>query len=295
MDFRLVRYFVAVVDEGSLSAASRSLLVAQPSLSRQLQRFEFELGLSLFDRTGRRLHLTAAGRTFLPIARDLIHRSERAVAAAQAMSVGRTTRLTVAAAPATITDIVAPFIVREGEFGLVANVFEASPERVYKALRDGTADFAVGTKVPPSDLDSRVVGHAYLWAQCPPSHPLASQAQVSLHELITWPLVVMTPDQGVRRMFDDAVTRSGLSYEPAFETQSTYIAQALAAAGRGVCILSDDARFDLLAMPIALPEGALKITLYGAWDPLHFASGSIMATLDRLTEFITELYGSASL
>ena len=291
MELRLVRYFVAVVDAESLSAASRVLLVAQPSLSRQLQRFENDLGLVLFDRAGRRLQLTAGGRAFLPIARDLLKRAELAAASAHAMSAGVTARLTVAAAPATVTDIIAPFIVQCGPDGPIANVRQVSPEKVYSALRDGTADLAIGTRVPPDDLASRVIGHAFLWAQCAKSHPLATSSQVSLAELVTWPLIVMTPDQGVRWMFDDAVARSGLSYQPSFETESTYVAQALAAAGRGVCILSDDSRFELRAMPITLPTGELKITLYGAWDPLHFAEPLIVESFDGFERFVHELYG----
>jgi LysR family transcriptional regulator, benzoate and cis,cis-muconate-responsive activator of ben and cat genes len=290
MDLRVVRYFLAVVDAGSLSAASRSLLVAQPSLSRQLQRFEAGLGLGLFDRSGKRLVLTAAGRSFLPIARDLARRADLASAAAQAMSDGAVAHLTVAAAPATVTDIIAPYIVRGGVHGLVSNVHETSPDRVYQALADGSADVAVGTRVPPKGLRSRVVGHAYLWAQCHDSDPLAARDQVTLAELVERSLIVMTPDQGVRRMFDDAVSHAGLTYEPLFETASTYVAQALAAAGRGVCILSDDARFGLSAMPIVGEAGELTITLHGVWDPLHFAATAIEESLDSLTGFIGELY-----
>lgn len=291
MDLSHVRYFVAVVDAESLAAASRVLHVAQPSLSRQLQRFEADLGLALFDRTGRRLRLTALGRAFVPIARDLIHHSERVVASAHAMASGATVRLTVAAAPATVTDIIAPYIAHGGPDGLVADVLQVSPENVYAAVRDGTADFAIGTRVPLVDLAWRVVGQTYPWAQSSPSHPpLTSADWVSVAELLSWPLIVMTQDHAIRRMFDDAVTRAGLAYQPAFETASNYVAQALAAAGRGVCILSDHSRFGLRAIPITSAAGDLKITLYGAWDPRHFAAASIVKSLDGLNKFIDELY-----
>lgn len=291
MDLRLVRYFVSVVDEGSLSGAARAVHVAQPSLSRQLQRFELDLGLVLFDRGGRRLRLSAAGRSFLPIARDLLQRSERATSAALALASGRATQLRVAAASTTVADIIAPFIVQHGTAGAITRVREMSPEMVYATLQDGTADFAVGTRVPPVDFPSRVIGHAYLWAQCAQDHPLAAEERVSLEKLVTWPLIVMTPDQGVRRMFDSAVAAAGLTYNPEFETASTAMAQALAGAGKGVCILSDDSRFGLHSMRIQSPHEELKITLFGAWDSTHFASRLISETLDQLTNFIEELYG----
>jgi len=291
VDLRHVRYFVAVVDAQSLAAASRVLRVAQPSLSRQLQRLEADLGLALFDRTGRRLRLTALGRYFVPIARDLIRHSDLAVASAHAMASGATLRLTGAAAPATVTDILAPYIAQGGPEGLITNVLQVSPENVYEAVRDGRADFAIGTRVPLTNLAWRVVGHTYPWAQYAPSHPpLTSADWVSVDELLSWPLIVMTEEHAIRRMFDDAVTRAGLAYQPAFETTSNYVAQALAAAGRGVCILSDHSRFGLRAIPITSAAGDLNITLYGAWDPRHFAVTSIVESLELLERFIAELY-----
>ncbi|EAR25782.1 transcriptional regulator, LysR family protein [marine actinobacterium PHSC20C1] len=295
MELRILRYFVAVVDHGSITAASRALRVAQPSLSRQLRAFEERLQLALFDRSSRAVTLTAAGRSLLPIARDLIARSERASVSMQQMASGDATRLTLVAAPATVSDLVAPYIVRSGHDGLIVNVIEQSPEKVYDNVATGAADLAIGTRVPPSDLPSKVIGHAYLWAQCAKDSPLASLTSISLAELVKWPLIVMSNDQGVRRMFDDAITRAGLSYQPAFETASTHVAQALAAAGKGVCILSDDSRYGLHSMPIDAEAGQMKITLYGAWDPLHFSQSSIHSTMDGFADFIEELYGAQPL
>lgn len=290
MDLRLLRYFLAVVDAGSVSAAARLVRVAQPSLSRQVRRLELDLGLVLFDRSSKRLRLSKAGQEFEPVARDLVHRAVQAQAAAASMSRGAATRLTIVAAPTTAADIISPYIVHSGAEGRIVNVVEASSERIYGALLKGDADLAIGTHVPPADLESRVIGNAYLWAQFPVGHPLASRASISLAELIRWPLIVMSEGQGVRRMFDSAITRAGLSYTAAFETESAYVAQALAAAGRGICILSDDSRFDLITTPIASADGELIITLFGVWDPVHYAAPVITECLDDLGAFIAHLY-----
>ena len=61
MDDRRLRYFLAVVDEGSVTRAAARLRVAQPSLSQALRAFEEELGAQLFHRVGRGLRLSAAG------------------------------------------------------------------------------------------------------------------------------------------------------------------------------------------------------------------------------------------
>ena len=140
MDLRLLRYFLCIADTGSVTAASRILYVAQPSLSRQLRRLESELGLDLFDRSDRRLRLTAAGRAFLPVARDLVNRAAVARATAQSLAQGADVRLTLAAHPTTIADVVAPFIVAAGADGVVTNVVETTPYGVYQAVEAGDAD-----------------------------------------------------------------------------------------------------------------------------------------------------------
>lgn len=288
MDWRSLRYFLAIVDAGSATAAAQMVHVAQPSLSRQIRRLEKDLGLVLFDRSAKSLTLSAAGRAFLPVARDLVNRTTQAQATATTMSKGTISRLTVASAPTTVADIISPYIVQAGPAGPIVNVVEASPEHVYDAI--GDADFAVGTRIPPAEMNSKVIGHAYLWAQFPRGHSLVGRGRVDIADLVSQPLIVMTQDHRVRRMFDAAVLREGLSYTPAFETESPYVAQALAAAGRGVCILSDDSRYDLEVASIGLAGGELNITLFGVWDPVHYAADRIVECLDDLSSFISELY-----
>ena len=65
-------------------------------------------------------------------------------------------------------------------------------------------------------------------------------------------------------------------YEVAAETNVPQVAQALAAAGRGVAVVSDDARYDLHGIRIrASREGELRVPLFGAWDASHYAASTI--------------------
>ena len=72
MDLDRLHIFVKIVDAGSMSAASRLVHLTQPALSRNLRLLEEELATDLFDRVGRRLVLTPAGRALLPRARALL-------------------------------------------------------------------------------------------------------------------------------------------------------------------------------------------------------------------------------
>ncbi len=72
MDLKQLRYFTAVVEQGSVSAAARALYMSQPPLSTQIRQLEEELGCRLFDRDGHRLVLTEAGRHLYERAQGLL-------------------------------------------------------------------------------------------------------------------------------------------------------------------------------------------------------------------------------
>ena len=78
MELQQLRYLCAIVETGSFSRAAEHCHVAQPSLSQQISKLEDELGTRLFDRLGRSVRLTDAGRTFLPHARNVLHQTELA-------------------------------------------------------------------------------------------------------------------------------------------------------------------------------------------------------------------------
>ncbi len=89
LELRLVRYFTVVAEHRNFSRAAADLHVAQPSLSKQIQRLEHRLGVRLFDRTPQGVVLTDAGEAFLPEARTLLRTARRAMATARAHAAGR--------------------------------------------------------------------------------------------------------------------------------------------------------------------------------------------------------------
>src|SRR5690606_7005665 len=72
MELHQLRYFVAAAEAGSMSRAAERCRVAQPSLSQQIKKLERSVGAALFDRLGRGVALTEAGRALLPRARRIL-------------------------------------------------------------------------------------------------------------------------------------------------------------------------------------------------------------------------------
>jgi len=86
MELRHLRYFVAVAEtQNVLRAATQKLHVSQPAVSRQVRDLEDELGVLLFERTGKAVRLTDAGGLFLKEARAVLARTDEAVANVRAL------------------------------------------------------------------------------------------------------------------------------------------------------------------------------------------------------------------
>ncbi|HEX5596643.1 MAG TPA: LysR family transcriptional regulator [Micromonosporaceae bacterium] len=294
MELRHLRYFLAVVDAGTTTKAAELVLVAQPSLSRQLRRLEADLGLSLFDHRAGRLRLTSAGREFVPIARDLLARATAARDAATALSTGQVSRIAIAAPVTTTADVIAPFIATTTAADVMITVQEVLPAQAYEALWRG-ADLAISSVPPPRHLTGGIIARLPLFAYPPPGHPWEGKERINVVDLVAEPLLLPTEEHVTRRIFDHAVLQAGVRFDAACETSIPQVAQALAAAGHGVAVVSDDPRYGLSPMRVDGIDQPVEIVLFAGWDPSHYASRVIGPLVDRLRDYCVRRYGAQAL
>jgi DNA-binding transcriptional LysR family regulator len=294
VELRLLRYFLAVVDAGSVTAAALDVRIAQPSLSRQIRTLERTLGLALFNRGEGRLVLTSAGRHFLPIARDLVARADQAARAADAIRDGGMSSITISSPGTTLTDVIAPFLSTWETNDPMPTVWERLPAQIYPSLETG-ADLAVGTTPPPGRLASLPVAALPVWAYVPPNHSWSSRSAVTLEELTWEDLLVLGPEQHSRQALDAALLENAIGLGAVTEFGTPEVAQAVAAAGRGVAVVSDDPRFGLVPVRIANRETLLVIRLYAAWKAEHHAAAALEGIARRLNRFCEVRYPSGRL
>ena len=186
MELRHLRYFVAVAERLSFTAAAESLGISQPPLSQQIRDLEAEIGTELFERTSRRVVLTQAGRDFLESARSVVERANDAVERARAIgrgtagiiNVGLTGSILAGPLGRTICD----FNRRNGDVDL--RIHEMSPNRQILALRARHLDVAF-LRSPPDDpaFVRRRVWRENLCVALPSDHELARRAQVHIADL----------------------------------------------------------------------------------------------------------------
>lgn len=168
---------------------------------------------------------------------------------------------------------------------MIGNALDAAPEEVYSTVARGDADMAIGTPASPESYDSVIIGRAFVWAMVPPDHSLATRDHIEVEEPVQHPLAVMHRGHRAREVLDVALAEAGLSLPSMLETSVPSLAQSIAKARRGIAVLSDDPIFGLHTVRITSSGHELTITLYGVWDPGHYAAGSISRTLHEIIEF----------
>jgi DNA-binding transcriptional LysR family regulator len=293
MELRTLRYFVETADAGTVSAAADAVHVTQPALSRQLRQLERELGTNLFDRVGGRLLLSPVGRELLPLARDILTRAERLAVAAATLSHGRLERLMLAAPATTLADVVSPFIATLEVDDPTPSVFASDTLEPLAALRHG-ADLVITNGRPGDQLDLLALAVLPVWAYVPAAHAWFGRDTVQLADLLADNVIALPPTFTARQALDAAALGAGLAPRVVIEGSSGPVAQALAAAGRGVAVVSDDPRFDLHPLRITIGGADLSIRLFAAWDREHPAAGTLALIAQRLSAYIVRRYGDST-
>ena len=193
MELRHLRYFSAVAEAGSFSAAARGLHVSQSSVSEQIADLEHELGGLLLDRSGRQVRLTALGSVFLEEARKTLGAAERAIEVTRGSLRGETGTLSIGfflwGAGGFFPRIIREF--RRRHPGIRLSLFDMQPVLQVQALEEGRLD--VGLTRPPEPATEHLFAHELLFRDpmmvvMRPDHPLAGR-ELRLEDLAGQPMV----------------------------------------------------------------------------------------------------------
>lgn len=225
MELQQLRYVVAVAETNSFTRAAERCLVVQSALSHQVARLERELGARLFDRTSRRVRLTAAGTAFLPAARQCLEAAERAAAEAAA-AVGQVRgRLAVGLIP-TVAAVDIPAALRDFRRDypdVRISLRVGASEKLVEQVKEGLIDVAflgLPTTAEPRGVEARELARDRLVAVVPPDHPLATEPAVSLKRLADEVFVDLPPRTAGRVQSDQAFEAAGLTRDVAFEVST---------------------------------------------------------------------------
>lgn len=237
-DLRLLRSFVVIVAEGSLTRAAARLHIAQQSLSQQLRALESQYGAPLLERTSRGVRLTPVGEVLLPEAQALLAEADRVTALVRRAAAGELGDLRVgflsSVANYLMPPVVRAFHDRHPEWTLQAQ--EVPIAKLVGGLRAG--ELEAGLTRPPlvEGLLTESLFKEPVAAVLPEGHRLAERAELELSELADEPWLLTARESWPpwHQEYDKAFARAGFVPQVVQRGTSPQNLLALVAAGLGV-------------------------------------------------------------
>ncbi|ELI6432671.1 LysR family transcriptional regulator [Aeromonas salmonicida subsp. salmonicida] len=244
MEFRYLRYLVAVAEKQSFTKAAEALGMAQPPLSQQIRKFEQEVGTPLFHRLTRSVELTEAGLSLYQDAKGILSQTEQAMQKAQRIARGQLGSLRLGFAGSTVLH---PSVLR-----LIHDFRQAWPEvslhpiensmpNLVRDLVSEELDAAI-LRLPCSSssaLTHHLIDEEEMLIALPPHHPLASTGAIAIEALAQDPFILFPRELGPG--LHDAITqrcqRAGFSPRLGSQSPQVISTVGMVQAGFGVAII----------------------------------------------------------
>jgi DNA-binding transcriptional LysR family regulator len=232
-----VRYFLEVVKTGSVKEAALKLNVAPSAVSRQVARLERELDTLLFERHARGMQPNAAGELLAAHAKRAQQDIERVANDIASLRGLRSGHVRVASTEGFAFDFVPTLIAhfRRKHEGIRFHLEVCSLADISRRVRDGEADVGITlSAVPEPGIEIELRHPSPILAVMARAHPLASQRQLSLRQVVGYPLGLPQEDSSIRRLLDASCARQGLRYAQAMSSNHANALLSFAAAGGGI-------------------------------------------------------------
>lgn len=244
MDLRQLRYFVAIVQCGSISRASHELNIAQPALSLHIRNMEADLGLPLLFRTSQGVQPTEAGLILLRNAKLIIEQFElaqREIRGSAAEPSGEV-RLGLPSSISPLLGVPLVLAAREAFPKITLRIAEAMSGYVLDWLRHGRVDLGLLYGLP-EDRDLRATGLltetlvVFGAGEPPPGRPHPEGESLAFAALADLPLILPSPGHGLRDLVDETAALNGIRLATAIDIDAYGAIKQLVGRGLGYSIL----------------------------------------------------------
>lgn len=286
MDFRALRYSLAIARLGSFTKAAQSLHVAQPALSVSIKKLEAELGVTLFVRKARRVEPTVEGTILLQRAERMFAEMELAIHEIADTVELRTGLVRVGMPPmyglAYFPALIAQF--HEAYPGIALSVTEGSADETGRLLDAGTIDLAmIETRRIRSQWQQVVVGEEEMVLCVAPTHPFAKRKTVRAEDLDKLPMVLFSGSFIQRDLINKFCKKAGAVPNVVLQSNSVSLIRKAATDGLGAAtLLRSLAAPTPQLVPISLePREILHFSL--CWRDDRYLSRANRAFVDFAT------------
>ena len=244
MKLQQFRYIVEILNHNlNVSATAESLYTSQPGISKQVRMLEDELGVQIFERSGKHLtKVTAAGEDIIRLAADILGKVDSIKAVARqsnhpskgTLNISTTHTQARYALPAVIKD----FIQHYPDVSL--HMHQGTPSQISESVAKGSADFAIATEALHlySDL---VMLPCYHWNRSivvKPGHPLTKLAKITIADIAKYSLVTYVFGFTGRSALDKAFSAAGFEPKIVFTATDADVIKTYVKLGVGIGVLA---------------------------------------------------------
>lgn len=277
MELRQLRYFVAVASTGSFSRAAERCQVSQPSLSQQIAKLEGGLKHRLFDRSGRQVLLTDAGRMLLERAESILAAVEDAERKLHESNTLASGQVTLGALP-TIAPYLLPRVLKGfmARFpGVEITVHEDVTRQLLEGIATGDLDLAlVALPVPDERLHVEPLLTETLYLALPPGHRLVKRRRIALPDLHAERFILLNEMHCLGEQILSFCRANECHPRVGCRSAQISTIQNLIALGQGISLLPEMARkADVTQLPYRRLSGAQPTRTIAVIRRKHRSSG----------------------
>lgn len=239
MTIRHLRVYIRVADLGSMTAASRELFIAQPSVSQTIKELEDYYNLRLFERLSRRLYITEEGKRLLGYARHIVslfdemEQEMRQSATNSILKIGAT----VTVGTCILSTLYERFLVKHPSVdieSIVDNTTVIEAKVLTSEIDFGLVEGPIHSK----DILSQPFMDDELILICGNKHPYSERRSVNLEELTDVELILRESGSGTRELFENTMRANGLDMNIKWVSNNSETIKNAVIANMGVSIIS---------------------------------------------------------
>lgn len=242
IELRHLRYFIAVAEELNFGRAAQKLQITQPSLSRQIQKLEQELGVILFERSPLKIQLTKVGELFFWEAQQILIKVEQGILVAQRANRGEIGQLKIGFQGSAVYDIISNSIKAfRASYPDVDIIIEpmGTKEQI-SAIENNHLD--LGFVIPPIKSSKLIVETIFqepVVVVLPENHPLANETEITIAALANEPLILASRDRGcgLFEQISNLYYQAGLRPNIIYAAKEMQVMLGFVAAGMGISLL----------------------------------------------------------
>ncbi len=289
LTFHQLRLLLAVSRLGSVTRAAQRLHLTQPTLSAQLRQLAEQVGLPLFERVGRKLHLTAAGHAVLDTAQRVeqeLESLDETLAELRGDVVGRLQLAVVSTAETFIPRLLGDF--RRERPAVEVSLVVLNRDAVIRRLADNRDDLYIMSRPPqaPPVVATPFLSNP-LVVVAAADHPLAGHESLPIEALADEEFVLREPGSGTRQAAEQLFAAHGLALRPRLELGSNEAVKQAVAGGLGLSLLSAH------ALAHAVDEGIAVLRVEGTplptqWQVVYPAGKRLSPLAGAFLAFLRE-------